>query len=555
MNNKKSLIFLAIMFFGIFGLAKISLAAAAYYADGILVTDCTTGNYSIANRTCTGSDGKAYNTIQEAVNAATTPGDTVYVRAGTYVVTVTSAASGTDGNNITIRAYGNETVTANRVTVTHSYNTVSGFTFILPGAGDGTKAGVYIARGADHNTISGNTVRGSALYTGSGSYGMTLKGNYNNITGNTMDGGLNYIGTHTGANGSAVLVDSTKSWATNELQGMFVRNWNQRTYNLAITSNSSNTIVAPLVNTTGTPGTWNTGDTYTAGQGLYIVFSLNGINNTIENNVIKNLADTERIFAFGGNCDYTTIRGNEAYILKKSGPYSAHPDIFQRVKPTSGDVNCRYGLVEKNYFHDMTTQIGIFETNTTEEVEGWVIRNNIFANISSRMMMSRSSTYNNTFFQVNTATGGVMDIRAGATVRNNIIIGWNTGTTRNIFGSDPYNAIHDHNYFSLPMDSSYGKRSDTTIQSFLETAYINGGDPKFVAAYNDCVKNVCDFHLKSGSPLIGVGVQLNDLFATDKDGITRGSSWDIGAYQYAGDTPPPPSDTTPPAAPAGLSVN
>ena len=57
--------------------------AATYYVDRNLTTDCTAGNYSIANRTCSGLDGKAWNTIQEAANVVV-PGDTVLVRAGTY---------------------------------------------------------------------------------------------------------------------------------------------------------------------------------------------------------------------------------------------------------------------------------------------------------------------------------------------------------------------------------------------------------------------------------------------------------------------------------------
>jgi len=31
---------------------------------------------------------------------------------------------------------------------------------------------------------------------------------------------------------------------------------------------------------------------------------------------------------------------------------------------------------------------------------------------------------------------------------------------------------------------------------------------------------------------IGTGVVLNDKFTTDKNGVTRGTVWDIGAYEY-----------------------
>ena len=52
------------------------------------------------------------------------------------------------------------------------------------------------------------------------------------------------------------------------------------------------------------------------------------------------------------------------------------------------------------------------------------------------------------------------------------------------------------------------------------TGSINGGDPKFGAAYNDCVENACDFRLQSNSPLINMGATLTG-FSTDKNGVTR----------------------------------
>ena len=42
--------------------------AANIYVDKTLSANCTSGNYSTQSRTCSGSDGKAYTTIQQAVN-------------------------------------------------------------------------------------------------------------------------------------------------------------------------------------------------------------------------------------------------------------------------------------------------------------------------------------------------------------------------------------------------------------------------------------------------------------------------------------------------------
>ena len=59
------------------------VGATTRYVDGSMGADCTGGDYSIANRNCTGSDGNAYNTMQEGLSA-TLSSDTLYVRAGTY---------------------------------------------------------------------------------------------------------------------------------------------------------------------------------------------------------------------------------------------------------------------------------------------------------------------------------------------------------------------------------------------------------------------------------------------------------------------------------------
>jgi hypothetical protein len=56
--------------------------AANIYVDQTLGANCV-GNYSIANRACTGSDGDAYTTIQAAMNAMS-PGSKIFMRGGTY---------------------------------------------------------------------------------------------------------------------------------------------------------------------------------------------------------------------------------------------------------------------------------------------------------------------------------------------------------------------------------------------------------------------------------------------------------------------------------------
>ena len=70
---------------------------ATIYIDKTLNSDCTSGNYSIANRNCNGTDGNAYNDIQTALSASST-NDTINVRYGAVV------SNASDSNGIIPKA-------------------------------------------------------------------------------------------------------------------------------------------------------------------------------------------------------------------------------------------------------------------------------------------------------------------------------------------------------------------------------------------------------------------------------------------------------------------
>jgi len=86
------------------------------YVDGSLTVDCPNGEYSVANRDNSGSDGDAYTSITEACDVAG-PGDTILIRGGLYGTAGNEATdviwpkhSGTPESPITIRPYGSESV-------------------------------------------------------------------------------------------------------------------------------------------------------------------------------------------------------------------------------------------------------------------------------------------------------------------------------------------------------------------------------------------------------------------------------------------------------------
>ena len=127
-------------------LTVASAQSATYYVDGNLAGDCAGGSgtsYNVAGRNCSGSGGQiAWKTMQSA-NTKLNPGDTVYIRGGSYSVDesggqgVSPAKSGTATARITYSNYNGEAVNftgnANRTRAVNlngkSYIRVTGLNF------------------------------------------------------------------------------------------------------------------------------------------------------------------------------------------------------------------------------------------------------------------------------------------------------------------------------------------------------------------------------------------------------------------------------------------
>lgn len=144
--------------------------AATRYIDGTLSGTCS-GNYSIASRNCSGSDGNGYKTFAAAA-AAWATGDTIYVRAGTYdeSIDVTALTGGTVSTPTWIGRYQSEVVTMRPTTyalmgtyLTDNvhYLTIYGLVFDGVNNGDGVSAIDIESNGSgpSHITIDSNEIK------------------------------------------------------------------------------------------------------------------------------------------------------------------------------------------------------------------------------------------------------------------------------------------------------------------------------------------------------------------------------------------------------------
>ena len=189
-------------------------------------------------------------------------------------------------------------------------------------------------------------------------------------------------------------------------------------------------------------------------------------------------------------------------------------------------------------------------------VNDFYVFNNVFANAGN----------SNTILRLY-GTGEVNDTLKGVKVINNIFynnsydIGTAGATFPRIASDTATDAILDYNLFykSGGFTFDWINSAHTAVTTYTSVSNFNtdhatinhnvgGSNPTFTSSTN--------FRLQAGSPAINAGTDLSALsdmpagWPFDKDGVTRTGTWDIGAYEYIG-----ASDTTPPAAPSGLTVN
>ena len=240
-------------------------------------------------------------------------------------------------------------------------------------------------------------------------------------------------------------------------------------------------------------------------------------------NITNQFCDIHTVTAITGNED---VHANLAYIMAGS-----HNGVFRW-----------------NTVHDTGAGVGVFFTyfGGGEPTTNWAIYGNVFRD--SNMEPERAITvregadgtgplyiYNNTF--VNFYTGISVECTnlnpdAESYIYNNLFVAMGAGGAIALPGGED-SVSADYNLIT----NSYALFLDAGETNVLESPYE--------------WQWVRDLRLVEGCAAIGAGTNLGSAFGTDIRGLTRGDTWDIGAYEFAEGEEPEPEPEDPPAVVPG----
>jgi hypothetical protein len=266
----------------------------------------------------------------------------------------------------------------------------------------------------------------------------------------------------------------------------------------------------------------------TSPSGDWPQINIFGTNHVIEGNEIGPSSDIDAFRIFGSN---HVIRNNYVHDITYSPGSLAHMDMFQ----TFGDNGWVSNniVIENNRFINSQGQLFNTSQDNISGIHDYIVRNNVFANISQNANVGLPNFYfyNNTVYNtgiIYQVTGGPGKPFNGSNlvVKNNILVGL-AGCSNKDF-DNVFN-----NPSGLPMTRSnnfYANCAGQAMTNYTsESGGINGGAVNFVnpGAY--------DLSINSPSTAIKGGAILPG-FSYDILGKTRptGAAWDLGAYQFLG---------------------
>ncbi|MCR4275698.1 MAG: right-handed parallel beta-helix repeat-containing protein [Candidatus Wolfebacteria bacterium] len=258
---------------------------------------------------------------------------------------------------------------------------------------------------------------------------------------------------------------------------------------------------------------------------------------TIQNNLIH---DT-RQWQYNGEGIYIGtgsggLQDNTNNILVKNNTIYNIVDEAIELKPGTHDITVDGNLIYNT--PDIGATVGAIEVNQSNHTDGkgWdsnpnhIIKNNIIHTGYTAIRAGTGSTiYNNLIYNINANHYGIYV--------DNLWAG-DSGYARKIY----------HNTIDMPNSKAvYISAGTTDVKNNIGLSIINNiatSDSYYINKANG------NYHLVTGAAPIDAGLNLTATVPTDIEGNSRSASSfpDLGAYEYVS------GDTTPPAAPTGLSV-
>ena len=275
--------------------------------------------------------------------------------------------------------------------------------------------------------------------------------------------------------------------------------------------------------------------------------------------LIKELKTKNGIKSQGGAPHHAIIRNNEIYHVGSMGILWTKGNDNQFINNHIHDL-AGYGvylsgermLVKGNRMHDCGGH-GIRLANSSQNLLDSIIEENLSYDNGSPYFYHISSDR-----IIEVGDGIVLWHGRNNTIRNNVChrnFKWGiriNGSNNYVFNNTVYDNgfqgfyFYDNNRSVVRNNISYFNRGQggypgdyrigTGNTHDHNSWNLNVSDPRFV----DPVRG--DFRLSPNSPAIDAGVAIADL-DKDFDGVARpqGSGWDIGAYEFGGAPPPPPT--------------
>ena len=222
--------------------------------------------------------------------------------------------------------------------------------------------------------------------------------------------------------------------------------------------------------------------------------------------------------------------------------------------------------VERNYFYNSTSFIGGGGTATVfveDGVSNLTIRNNLFINDFSGAVEIEAVIgcyiYSNTFVSLNptmssvhvplyffTGSGALLGVGpTGVVVKNNVFVALNTNSVGMCWGTSASGITYPESNYNRFYAPNLGSTNIIRWHSINRTlaqwqadsgqdANSTVGDPLLVGTLTALPTSSSATNYRAASiasPIVGTGTVVSG-FSTDYASVERGSTWDIGAYEF-----------------------